>query len=88
MGKEPAETRTKNELKTLSLSDLKYLAKKYRITVKGTTEEGLFSSYRIAPSKRQYINALSKLSQEKIDSALKNKPPPEKKKKKRRNSDP
>ena len=86
MGKEPEESKTKNYLKNLSLTQLKYLAKVNNISVKGRTEEDLFSTYQIAPSKTQYINALSKLSQSKIDSDLKKMPIPEKKKKKRKSS--
>jgi hypothetical protein len=86
MGKETGESKTKNFLKTLSLPKLKYLTKKYNITVKGKSEEGLFSNNQVAPSKKQYIKALSKLSQEKIDLALKRMPQSEKKNKRKKRS--
>jgi hypothetical protein len=83
-GKEPEGSKTRNTLKSLSLSTLKLIAKKYGIKVKGRTEEHLFSSSYIAPSKLQYVNALSKLSQQKIESALKKMPSPEKKRGKKK----
>ena len=58
----------------MTLSELKILAKEYKITVKGTIEEGLFDERRKPPSKAQYVTALSKkLSEEDIRVFLKEK---------------
>jgi len=67
----------------MNLRELKSLAQKYYIRVKGSTEEGLFEDYQMSPSKRQYINALSKLSEKEIRSGLKATPSKAKKKRKR-----
>ena len=87
MGKEPEGSKTKKSLKSLNLTQLKYLAKVNNISVKGRTKQNLFSTHRVAPSKTQYINAQSKLPQSKTDSDLKKMPAPEKKKKRRKSSD-
>ena len=84
MGKESESTKSKKALKTLSLAQLKFLAKENKIKVKGRTVQELFSSRTAAPSKKQYVNALSKLTQDKIDSTLKKMPEPTIKKKKRK----
>jgi len=79
-------TTTKNSLDTLSVSQLKSLAEKHHIKVKGRVEEGFFESTRSAPTKKQYINKLAGVvSEEEINSI-----PKEvvvKKKRKRRSSD-
>ncbi|MBN1156554.1 HNH endonuclease [Candidatus Woesearchaeota archaeon] len=49
---------SKNKLENLSLSELKAIAKKKGIKVKGRASEGLFYSETSAPTKRQYINKL------------------------------
>ena len=53
-------------LKKLSLSELKFLAAKHGVRLKGKfVEGGLFTSdYRQAPSKNQYVNALARLVSE------------------------
>jgi hypothetical protein len=53
-------------LKKLSLSELKFLAAKHGIKLKGIfVEGGLFSSdYRQAPSKNHYVKALTKVISE------------------------
>jgi len=83
MGKEPESSKAKEILKKMNLRELKTLAQKYNIGVKGRTEEGLFEDYRRPPSKRQYISALSKLSEKEIRSGLKATPSKAKKKRKR-----
>ena len=47
-------------LKGLTLKRLKEIARNHGIKVQGPVEEGLFYSERLAPSKRQYVNALTK----------------------------
>lgn len=86
MGKENEGSKTKDALKGMSIRELKFLAKKYNIRVKGRVEESFFVDYRKPPSKKQYVNALSKLSEEKIESGLKELPPQTKKKRKRKSS--
>ena len=53
-------------LKKLSLSELKYLASKHGVKLKGRlVEGGLFTSdYRQAPSKNQYVRALASVVSE------------------------
>ena len=58
-GIEDPKTKVKQSLENLTLQQLKLLATKHKIKVTGYMEEGLFSSRRIAPTKRQYINKLS-----------------------------
>lgn len=48
----------KQSLDALSISQLKYLAKKHNVAVKGELVEGFFDSSRKAPTKSQYINKL------------------------------
>jgi len=49
----------KQSLDALNISQLKYLAKKYNVVVKGEVVEDLFDSYRKAPTKSQYIKKLA-----------------------------
>jgi hypothetical protein len=56
-----ASSEAKGSLESLSLSQLKDLAKKHNIKLKSTVEEGLFDTTVKAPSKKQYINKLSKV---------------------------
>jgi len=84
MGKQPEASKTKDMLKKLSIRELKFLAKKFNVRVKGRTEEGFFETYQKPPSKRQYVNTLAKKIYEKdISSGLKEVPPLRKKKRKR-----
>ena len=82
MRKEPEGSKTKDIVKKMSLRELKFLAKKYSIKIKGRVEERLFGDIKKPPSKGQYVNALSKLSEEEIRSGLKEVPPQTKKKRK------
>lgn len=68
MGKSSNISETKSVLKKMSIQQLKALAQKHGIKVKGTKEEGFFSDNYKAPSKTKYVNALSKLSMEQIQS--------------------
>ncbi len=82
MGKQATNSVKKN-LKTLPLPKLKFLAKKYGIKVRGRTEESLFETTTLSPSKVQYVNALAKkLSEQDITQGLKEFNPSEKKKQK------
>jgi hypothetical protein len=85
-GIENKATTMKKPLDNLSISQLKSLAQKHNIKVKGSVEENFFDSYRKSPTKKQYISKLAGVvSQEEINSL-----PVEvvdiKKKKKRRSS--
>ncbi|MCI0559679.1 MAG: hypothetical protein MN733_14415 [Nitrososphaera sp.] len=70
------QTKTKRGLSSLSVSQLRLLCKKRGIKVRGKTGgDMLFGTYKMAPSKKQYINALSKaVSSRDIASAKRAKP--------------
>ena len=80
---------SKASLKSLSLTQLKSLAKKKGIKVKGTLVDGGFGDdYRKAPSKSQYASKLVKVvSQKEIDAAAKEAPKVVKKRKKKPSND-
>lgn len=81
----PENTKTKEILKRLNLNQLKFLAKKHHIKVKGYIETDLLGEHSITPSKSSYVNKLTKaISEKEIDSDLKEMPKPEKKKKRKR----
>ena len=84
--KEP-KTKLKESLKALSITQLKFLAEKHKITVKGATVEGIFDSYRKAPTKSQYINKLSGVVTEKELSSIPKEIPKKEKRKKRKQPD-
>jgi len=81
------KTKLKNSLQALSIKQLKSLADKHKIKVKGKVEETLFDSYRKAPSKSQYINKLVSVVIEKELNNLPREIPKPAKKKKRYKSD-
>ena len=84
---ETAEESKKKALNGLTTTQPKYLAKKHRIKVKGRVYEDWLSSSWLSPTKRQYVNALSKvLKEESIDKELNGMPKPTKKKKRRKSS--
>jgi hypothetical protein len=86
---ENQQDKIKKALNKLSLIELKYLAKNQDVRVKGRVSEGFLSSTTLAPSKKQYITALSKeLTEEQIKANLAKMPKsePKKKKRKKRNS--
>jgi len=75
----------KESLKTLNVKQLKYLAEKHNIKVKGKIEEAFFSTTKKAPTKGQYINKLSGIVTEKeISSVPKEAPKTVRRKKLRR----
>ena len=55
----------KEKLETLNISQLKSLAEKHHIKVKGKVEENLFNTYRKVPTKKQYISKLARIVSEK-----------------------
>lgn len=74
----------KSKLKDLTISQLKKLAKEKGIKVKGKSEESLFETTTIPPTKSQYINALrAKINEKEINSFLSKKPVKTAKKRKR-----
>ena len=80
------KTTHKKALQSLTSTQLKALAQKHKVTVKGKVVEGFFETTRKAPTKSQYISKLSSVVTEKEINAL----PKEKQKtvrKKRRKSD-
>ena len=58
-GVEDPKAKLKQSLENLTLQQLKALTGKHHIRVTGYVEESLFSSRRIAPTKRQYVNKLA-----------------------------
>lgn len=87
-GIEDPKTKVKQSLENLTLQQLKLLATKHKIKVTGYVEEGLFSSRRIAPTKRQYINKLSGvLASADLRSVPKEPTKPAKKKTRRKSDD-
>lgn len=58
-GIEDPKTKVKRSLENLTIQQLKFLATKHKVIVKGRVEEDLFSSRRLPPTKRQYITKLS-----------------------------
>src|SRR3990172_12424283 len=84
-GKIDMKTGLKQSLETLSLSQLKSLAEKHHIKVKGIVEEGIFEDTRKAPTKKQYISKLSGIVfEQEINSVPKVERP---KRRRRRSSD-
>ncbi len=69
-GIEDPKIRMKKSLETLNMKQLKSLADKHNIKVKGQIVEGFFDSYRKAPTKRQYIKKLTGEVTEKELSSL------------------
>jgi hypothetical protein len=76
----------KKQLKSLTLPQLKYLAKSHKVKPKRRVEEGLLSDYVVAPSKQKYINALAKVVTESEVSSAANYRPEAKKRRRRRES--
>ena len=87
-GIEDPKTKVKQSLENLTLQQLKLLAAKHHVKVTGYVEEDLFSSRRVAPTKRQYINKLSGVvTASDLRSIPKETPKPVKKKKTRKSDD-
>ncbi|MCJ7767589.1 HNH endonuclease [Candidatus Bathyarchaeota archaeon] len=85
-GIEDPKTKLKRSLENLTLQQLKLLAAKRQVKVTGYVEETLFSSRRIAPTKRQYVNKLSGIVTDSDLRSVSKKPPKTPKKKARRRS--
>jgi len=77
----------KQALQSLTLQQLKLLAAKHKVKVTGRIEEDLFSSRRLAPTKRQYVNKLSGVVTAADLRSLPKEPPKPTKKRTRRESD-
>lgn len=83
----PKISKSKNSLKSLKLTELKYLAKRYNIKVKSTVVSSGLWEERRQPSKTKYVNALSKVVDgNQVKTALKGMPKPKKKRRKRQES--
>ena len=80
------KTKLKKSLQALSIKQLKYLADKHNIKVKGQVVENFFDSYRKAPTKSQYITKLAGVVSEKEISLIPKETPKKVKRKKRRES--
>lgn len=87
-GSKTPEEKTKDALSELTMSDLKYLAKKHGVTPKSRKVEGFLYDEVKAPGKRQYVNALAKtITPGKIGAELRRKPKTVKRKKKSKKDD-
>jgi len=82
---EKAELR--NALESLSIGQLKSLAKNHNIKVKGRIEEDLFDTYRKAPTKKQYVSKLQGVVSEEEIRSLPKQVVAVKKRRKRRESE-
>jgi hypothetical protein len=86
LGVEDKESVMKGKLDSLSISQLKDLAKKKGIKIKGTVEENLFSRSTKAPTKKKYISKLKGIVSEEEINSLPKEVTKVKKKKKRNTS--
>ncbi len=86
-GIEDPKTKVKQSLENLTLQQLKLLASKHHVKVTGYVEESLFSSRRVAPTKRQYINKLSSIVTSADLRSVPKEAPKTAKKKRQRKSD-
>lgn len=74
-GKQDSKTTMKKSLQALSITQLKTLAEKHKIAVKGTLADDFSETRRKAPTKSQYINKLASVVTEKeISSVSKEQP--------------
>jgi len=86
-GVEDPKSKLKKSLESLNMKQLKFLADKHHIKIKGSIVEDFLDSYRRAPTKRQYINKLSGIVTEKELGSIPKEAPRTVRRKKRRNSD-
>jgi hypothetical protein len=71
MGKRQTNDSTKKALKELPVAKLKFLAKKFKVKVRGRAEESWFETTIMPPTKMQYVNALAKkISADEITQGL------------------
>jgi hypothetical protein len=88
LGKSTPSNEAKTILKTLTVTQLKQLAKKHNITVRGKKVEGFFDVTIKPPTKAQYVNTIArKVSIQQIKSFKKNIPATPKRKKKQSTKD-
>ena len=88
LGKASPSNEARAILKSLTVPQLKQLAKKHKITVKGKKVEGFFSDTIKSLTKAQYVSAISrKVSPQQIKSFKKKIPPTPKRKKKSQTDD-
>ena len=75
---------SKTIIKNLTVAQLKELAKMHKVTVRGKKEANLFGAANKAPTKSQYLTAISKkVPPKELNSSIKEIPKPEIKKKKK-----
>ncbi|HXV46894.1 MAG TPA: HNH endonuclease [Nitrososphaera sp.] len=87
LGKESPSAKTKNGLNSLSMGQLRYLAKKHGVNVKGRiADDWGFDTYRKSPNKKQYINAPSRVVSSREIAAAKTAKPVAKRRRKRSSS--
>lgn len=86
-GYEDPKVKMKKALSSFTVQQLRALAAKHNVKVKGKIIEDFFASRRAAPTKSQYVNALAIVVTEKELSSLPREEPKPAKRKKRRKSD-
>jgi hypothetical protein len=69
-GKQDSKTTMKKSLQSLSITQLKNLAQKHKVTVEGSLVYDFFETRRKAPTKSQYINKLASVVTEKEISTV------------------
>lgn len=85
-GVEDPKAKLKKSLESLNMKQLKFLADKHHIKIKGSIIEGFLDFSRRAPTKRQYINKLSGIVTERELLSIPKEAPRTVGRKKRRNS--
>ena len=86
-GVKDKKAETKTSLESLNMKQLKLLATRHNIKVKGKTEESLFYTERKAPTKKQYVSKLKGVVTEKEIKSLPKEVKPTKKRMKKKKSD-
>jgi hypothetical protein len=76
----------KRSLEALSVSQLKLLAKKHKVELKGEIVEDWFTSWRLAPTKSKYVSRLSRIVTKKELTSVRKEAPKTVKKKRQRKS--
>ena len=88
MTEQAENPKIKEILKRLSLQKLKFLAKRYKVNVKGSLKGDLSKARRRVPSKEGYVDALAKhISEKDIESGLKEAPRQERRRRNRMTSE-
>ncbi len=84
VGLRTPEDNIREDLKRLTVSQLRYLASEKGVKVRGSVSEGFFQTTRTAPSKGKYVNSLAKtVATRDISKARAFRPQPKKRRRKK-----